>query len=61
MTEQLESLRRGDGIKKDEEDRLLKSNTYDPDNDAKSGKSNRQRDAAKRQQQQQQDGAYVCH
>ena len=45
----MESLRRGDVIKKDEEDKLLQSNTYNPDNDTKSGKSNKLRDTKNRQ------------
>ena len=43
---QLESLRKGDGVRKDQEDRLLMANTYDPD-DAKPNKSNKRRQKEK--------------
>ena len=47
---QLENLRKGVGVRKDEEDQLLQANTYDPD-DTKGHKSNKRRQREKEQRQ----------
>lgn len=47
---QLESLRKGEGLQK-EEDAAIKANTYDPDNSPKNEKSNKRRQKLQEQGQ----------